>query len=287
MTRQPATPVEIRAATADDTTAIRAVWAANGDDVPEGGVDIVAPYLAHLLATGRVLVAVDGRRVIGFAATVERVGVSHLADLFVLPDRFGQGTGKRLTAAVFGDTRRRTTFASADPRALPLYVRSGMTPLWPNLYLEADSSSLPPPPAGAEFEPAGPDALADLEQSWLGSASLADHHFWAALPESRPFVVHSAGRPVALVHARARRSGRGRSLGRLILAPGADPAPVVLVALHHAAEGGIIGSSVPGPSPALRPLLEAGARITDRDTFLASHAGLFDPTRRISDGGIL
>ena len=91
----------------------------------------------------------------------------------------------------------------------------------------------------------------------------------------------------ALVEARARRSGQGRSLGRLILVPGTDPAPVVLAAFHHAGEGGFIGSCVPGSSPALRPLLEAVARITDRDTFLASHAGLFDPTRRISDGGIL
>jgi len=162
-----------------------------------------------------------------------------------------------------------------------------MTPLWPHLYLEADSSSLPPPAAGVAFEPAASETLAALERGWLGHASLADHRFWTAMPDSRPFIVRAVGRPVALVHARARRSGQGRSIGRLILAPDADPAPVVLAAYQHAGEGGRISSGVPGPHLALRPLLEAGAHIVDRDTFLASHPGLFDSTRRISDGGIL
>jgi hypothetical protein len=36
---------------------------------------------------------------------------------------------------------------------------------------------------------------------------------------------------------------------------------------------------LPGPHPALRPLLDAGARIRDRDTFMASQPDLVDPTR--------
>ncbi len=135
--------VEIRTATGADSAAIVAVWAANGDEIPAGGVDIMTPYLAHLMATGRVLVASDAGGVVGFAAVVERAGVTHLADLFVLPDRFGEGTGGQLLAAVMGDATRRTTFASSDPRALPLYVRNGMIPWWPNLYLDIDSGCLP------------------------------------------------------------------------------------------------------------------------------------------------
>jgi GNAT superfamily N-acetyltransferase len=115
---------QIRSASDADTAGIRAVWAANGDDIPDDGVDILAPYLSHLMRTGRVLVATALNHVVGFGAVVERAGVTHLADLFVLPDRFGQGVGKQLLAALFVDRARRTTFASADPRALPLYVRS-------------------------------------------------------------------------------------------------------------------------------------------------------------------
>ena len=60
----------------------------------------------------------------------------HLADLFVGPT---PRPGHRPAAARRGVRRRpwpRTTFASDDPRALPLYVRAGMPPLWPSLYVE-------------------------------------------------------------------------------------------------------------------------------------------------------
>ena len=279
--------VEIRSATSADTAGIRAIWAANGDEIPDGGVDILTPYLAHLMATGRLLVAADGDALVGFAAVVERAGVIHLADLFVLPARFGEGIGGRLLAAILGDAPRRTTFASSDPRALPLYVRNGMTPWWPNLYLDVDSSCLPPPPPTVACEPASPDTLAELERRWLGAADIHDHRFWASLPDARPFVVTEAGQPLAVVHARSRRTGRDRWINRLILAPEVDPVPVLVAAYHHAAEGGRIGSCLPGPSPALPWLLAASCRIIERDTFMASDPSLFDATRRISDGGIL
>jgi hypothetical protein len=271
--------VAIRPAAGADTAAIHAIWAANGDEIPEGGVDILAPYLAHLMMAGRVLVASVADHVVGFASVVERAGVTHLADLFVLPDRFEQGIGGRLLAAAFGDATRRTTFASSDPRALPLYVRSGMSPLWPNLYLDVDSSRLPPTPPGFVCEPTGPDTLAELERLWLGDANRDDHRFWASLPDARPFVVLEAGRAVAAVHARCRRTGRDRWINRLVLASEVDSVPVLVAAYHHAAEGGRIGSCLPGPNTALRPLLAAGSRIFDQDTFMASQASLFDPPR--------
>ena len=246
----------IRPASDADTAGIRAVWAANGDDIPDGGVDILTPYLAHLMHTGRVVVATAADHVVGFGAVVERAGVTHLADLFVLPDHFGQGIGKQLLAALFGDTTRRTTFASADPRALPLYVRSGMTPLWPNLYLEVDVSRLPAPSPELDCETCRPETVAELEQRWLGAVSVEDHHLWASLPGSSPFVVHSRRRPVAAVHARLRRTGRHRWINRLVLAPEANPVPVLIAAYHHTAEGMPIGSCLPGPSPALRFLLD-------------------------------
>lgn len=276
----------MRSATEADTAAIRAIWAANGDEIPEGGIDLLAPYLAHLMTNGRVLVAADDEHLVGFGAVVERAGVTHLADLFVLPDRFGQGIGGRLLATLFGDSARRTTFASSDPRALPLYVRSGMSPLWPNFYLDVDASSLPQAPSRLVCEPAGPERLTTLEHDWLGTANHDDHRFWASLPDARPFIVLDAGRPVAVAHARCRRTGRDRWINRFVLAAGVDPVPVLVAAYHHAAEGGRIGSCLPGPNPTLHALLAAGARIIDQDTFMASDASLFDPNRRITDGGI-
>ena len=279
--------VEIRSATSADSSAIVAIWAANGDEIADGGADIITPYLAHLMGTGRVVVASDAGAVVGFAAVVERAGVTHLADLFVHPDRFGERIGGRLLATILGDATRRTTFASSDPRALPLYVRNGMIPWWPNLYLDIDSGCLPTPSPGISCDSVSPDAATELEQLWLGTANADDHHFWASLPEARPFVVTDADCPVAVVHARSRRSGRDRWINRLVMAPEADPVAVVVAAYHHAAEGGRIGSCLPGPNPALPSLLAAGCRIIDRDTFMASDPALFDATRRVSDGGIL
>jgi len=290
MSGAPKAGIAVRPAGDAEVAAILAIWAANGDGIPEGGVDLLTPYLTHLMSTGRVLVAAaddHDDELVGFGAVVERAGVTHLADLFVLPDRFGQGIGGRLLDSLFAEAAGRTTFASSDPRALPLYVRSGMTPCWPNLYLEIDSTCLRPPSSRFVCERAGPDTMAELEERWLGAAHFEDHQFWAALPEARPFVVVEAGRSVAAVHARIRRTGSNRWINRVALAPRVDPSAVLVAAYRHAAEGGRIGSCLPGPSPALRPLLESGVRIIDQDTFMASDPSVFDATRRISDGGIL
>jgi GNAT superfamily N-acetyltransferase len=276
----------IRPAAEADTAAIMAIWAANGDEIPEGGADILTPYLAHLMSTGRVLVAEHADGVVGFGAVVVRAGVSHLADLFVLPAWFGKGIGGQLLTAVFGDTPVRTTFASSDPRAMPLYVRAGLIPMWPNLYLDIDSSSLPPPPPMV-CEPADADQLAQLEACWLGASTIGDHRFWASLPDARPFAVLDGDRPVAAVHTRSRRTGHDRWINRLVMAPDSDAAAVLVAAYHHAAEGGRIGSCLPGPNGALYTLLSARARIIDQDTYMASGPSLFNPTLRITDGGIL
>jgi GNAT superfamily N-acetyltransferase len=287
MTSAPGARLVIREAGDADVPSILGIWAANGDTIPEGGVDLLTPYLAHLMSTGRVLVADDEAKIVGFGAVLARAGVTHLADLFVLPERFGQGIGGRLLDRLFAGSAARTTFASSDPRALPLYVRHGLTPSWPNLYLDGDPAALPPNPPGWVCEPAEPDVTIELEQRWLGTAAAEDHRFWAALPEARPFVVLSHGRPVAAAQARIRRSGTGRWINRLVMAPGTDADAVLVAAYRHAGEGRAIGSCLPGPSPALRALLASGMRIIDHDTFMASDPSLFDASRRISDGGIL
>ena len=152
----------IRTATLDDVPAIRAILAAHGNDGPVVHADIVGPYVRHLVVRHRVLVTeVDGTAV-AFGA-VTRAGVAdHLADLFVLPDRLGQGLGRALLAELFAGSGGRTTFASDDPRALPSYVRAGMTPLWVCLYVDGDGGRLPVD-GGLDVRAADPAALASLE----------------------------------------------------------------------------------------------------------------------------
>jgi len=50
----------------------------------------------------------------------------------------------------------------------------------------------------------------------------------------------------------------------------------------------VLRIGVPGPHPALAPLLESGFRITDVDIFVCRSAGMFvDPRRYIPSGGAL
>jgi hypothetical protein len=44
---------------------------------------------------------------------------------------------------------------------------------------------------------------------------------------------------------------------------------------------------MPGPSPVLPVLLEAGFRIDDHDVFMASGPGLVDPLRILPNSGML
>ena len=297
----------IRPATLDDLPAIRAILAAHGNDGPVVVADVVGPYLRHLLGHGRTRVAEiadadgardarrddradaagGGSRIVGFGATIDTGRSVHLADLFVEPERLGQGIGRALLAAVFEGADRRTTFASDDPRALPLYVRAGMVPLWPSLYLQGAARGLPAIPGDIRTEAASADRLAAIELDWTGHDRTADHRHWASAGEADGFVVEAGGRVAAIGSARVRQAAPIRVLDRLVIHRDADPLTATLAALARAGRGGPVFACLLGPHPAVRPLLEAGFRIVDRDQYLASDPDLVDPVRLVPNPGML
>ena len=279
--------VEIRAATLDDVPAIRRLLAAHGDDGPATTVDIVGPYLGHLIEHATALVSERAGEILAFGAGAD-TGVSrHLADLFVRPELLGQGVGQPLLAAVFGDTWPRTTFASADPRAVPLYVRAGMTPLWPCLYLEGSPEGLPAPDPAITITAAASERLAELERAWTGAHRPIDHAFWASQADAEPFAVFQGGQPVALGYARARQASPARVIDRMVVRPGSDPIAPVLAAIRLGARGSAIVVCLLGPNPVLPILLQARFRIIDRDQFMASDPTLVDPIRLLPNPGML
>ena len=278
--------VAIRPATVDDIPSIRTILASHGNDGPVVHGDVVGPYLGHLIGHGRTLVSVSDGEVVGFGATVDAGRGWHLADLFVRVDRLGQGIGRPLLDAVFEGATERSTFASDDPRALPLYVRAGMTPLWPSLYVEGAAAYLGEATSGPRTEPATSAQIAASELAWTGQDRVRDHRFWASQVDADPFVVVDAGEVVALGHARARQASAVRVLDRLVVHPDAEPVSVTFAALRWAARRGPVFTCIQGPSPVLRPLLEAGFRVADRDTYLASREDLIDPARLIPNPGM-
>ena len=278
----------LRAATLDDVPAMDAlVRAANPaptrePPLPEGAMDA---YLRYLVQFGTAAVADLDGEVIGFGVTMFTGRTTHLADLFVAAEYQGQGHGGRLVTAVFGDRWPRTTFASEDPRALPLYVRAGMSPLWPTLYISGDPAALATP-EGIDVERSSVEDVARLDAEWGAVDRSTAVEFWRTLPDVRPYVVSRAGRPVAAFLGRRRLNGVGRVIDRARVAPGEHPTLPLLASVRQAAEGDrLITVAVPGPSPLLPVLLGAGFRIRDRDTFMASEPGLVDPGSEIPNNG--
>ncbi len=279
---------EIRLATVGDLPPIRRILAAHGNDGPIVIADVVGPYVRHLIGRGGAWVAVSGDEPVAFGAAVDTGRGLHLADLFVSPDRLGQGIGKALLEVVLAGSPHRTTFASEDPRALPLYVRAGMTPLWASLYVQGPSAALPPtPPALQVDDPASSDELVALETSWTGVDRDADHAYWSGMPDGDAFVIRDGDAVAAFGYARARQAARIRVLDRLLIHRDADPVATTIAALRRAGRAGPVLACMLGPHPALRPLLDSGFRIVDRDLFLATDPDLADPTRLVPNPGML
>jgi GNAT superfamily N-acetyltransferase len=267
---------------------MRALLAAHGEAPLEpGGEDAAGPYLRHLVDHHRALVTIEADQVVAFGAAVDTGRCRMLSDLFVRPDRLGQGIGRTLLAALLGDGERLATFSSADPRALPSYVRAGMTPRWVNLYLQGLPRDLRDPGAAVSVRPAVPAELAALEARWLGAPRASDHAFWATQTGADPFLVEDDGRPVAFGYARARSSSPARALDRLVVAPAVDPVTPSVAGIVRAGRGRGVQVCVPGPHPVLPILLEAGFRIVDQDQFLASHPDIVDPVRLLPNPGLL
>ncbi len=291
----------LRPATTDDVPAIARVAAACDEPIETPGVP-GSPYAEHLLARGTVVVADSDGVVVGYGAAVPVGTWRHVTDLFVHPAARGRGWGRALLANVLLGAPAATTFASDDPRALPVYVRAGLRALWPILYLEGRAARLADPGLRVRSVPAAEAAA--TERSFSGIDRSADHAYWGTRRGAVPFLVLDGDDPVGAGCAVHRRGRPGRWLPHLAIAPGADAVAVAVAAVHATAAGGPAshaatdadarGSSahatsvcVPGPHPALPVLLDAGFKVVDRDIFLATAPDFVDPERLLPDPSLL
>jgi GNAT superfamily N-acetyltransferase len=281
------TETQLRNATQADWPAIAAVARATGQDEEWAGAD--PAYLEYLEAHGRLLVALQDGALAGFGAT-RRIGtgpaaVSMLCDLFVDPGTHGRGVGQAVLAELWGNEPRRMTFSSLHAHALPLYTRFGVDAWWPLLYLAGEVAALRAP-AGWAASPSEAGQVAAAEQRWTGVDRAADHRAWAARPYGQPALVWRDG--TALAAGTVAGPGDEYGIVHLAAAPevsdaGARDAVLTLLAGLPAlgAPGGQARVCLPAPHPAVRPLLEAGWRVTDKDLFMASEPGLLDPRRAV------
>ncbi len=269
----------VRPAAERDLDAIRAVANAYGnlDTWPRR-----PDYLDHELATGTLAVSEEGGEVTGFGGALARGGIVHLADLFVHPQRLGRGIGRALLDEILPPASERVTFASRDPRALPLYVGFGMSPLAPLLYMEgtaAQARALADP--GLTLVEAEPAQISDLDRDASGRDRLQDLDFLRGAG-ARSFVVQRDGATVGYGVCRLAAPGGASTayLGPSGVTTSADAIPTALALVRWTA-GHSQKVMIPafGPSPLVRELLDAGFFVEDVDTFMASREGLIDMRR--------
>jgi GNAT superfamily N-acetyltransferase len=212
------------------------------------------------LREGALWVAHEGGAVAGFAGVMRHGEIAHLADLFVARDRLGEGIGRRLLDAALPRAGVRIAFASGDVRALPLYVRAGLRPLAPLIYLEGRST------AGGECARV---AVGDVAERDAAASGRERPELLAFLAEAGAYAL-AGERPGA--YAIVRPAPAGAWLGPAAAEPGE------LLAFTRAATAahGSARLAVCGPNPALEALLATGFRLLGTDTFMASRPDVLD-----------
>jgi GNAT superfamily N-acetyltransferase len=290
----------VRPASAGD---LEALWSIRYADEVAGDPDPPQPgpvpaYLRHVLATGRLLVAERDGKAVGFAGLVRRGETAFLTDLFVDPTRQSGAIGRTLLQAIPPDGGATlSTLSSTDPRALALYTRAGMRPRWPNVLLEAESAKLGQlVPAGIEIVEAEADdpAFVEWDAKASGRPRPQDVAFWLREEAGIPLWLRRAGEVIGYAIVRL---GAGRlwhseavTIGPTGVRRVEDAAGCVVAVVDWArSRGSFLEIAVPGPHPALAPLLEARFRIVYVETFCAGDAdgASIDPGRYVGSGGDL
>lgn len=291
--------VAIRAATEADLDNVYDVFYRDqvGDtpDPPPGGA--LPSFLKHLLNTGEMRVAERDGRIVGFAALITRGGVAYLAELFVRAEEQSAGIGKRLLAAVLpADGRTACTVSSADPRALALYVRAGLTPRWPLNWLRAHTAWLDPFPCGdvEVVEAKGGDPELVRWDAEIGRRYRPEEHRYWIEEGAIPVWFERSNARIGYGYLQTRSGSALWSRDAITIGPlgtrnASDAADAVCAAVELArTRRAVVRLAIPGPHPALPALLAAGLRITDVCTFVsAPTVDLLDPTRYLPSDDFL
>ena len=278
--------MNLRPARPEDVPAIDAVMTSVGEPMEWPGLP-GWPYLEHLVSRARVAVAEIDDTIVGFGGSigVRSDDVRFVTDLYVEPSWHGRGVGQALLADILSGTREALTFSSGNPNALPVYVRQGMRPWWPVLYLAGTLGQVLP--ERIEAVASSIEETARLSMLWSGVDRTADFRHYAELPDAAGYVILDEGGAAAVCWAARDPEDPGRFVYHATIGPDADPTRAALAIWAAASAGGRLLAGVPGPHPALATLLEAGARIEDRDTFCATDPGLLDPARILPNPGLL
>ncbi len=291
---------QIRNATAADLPRVAQIWyeGVGGGQPAAPALRGVPSLYAHELDAGELSVLEEDGQVVAFASVVHRGGIAFLADLFVAAAARSRGHGQRLLrASLPRDDRTCCTVSSNDPRALPLYIRSGLRPRWPLVQLRLPAPTMERLGAGLVRV-----VEAELDDPWLGRWDTAlggrdrprDRRYWAARRGGVPLWCRRQAQTVGYAIVQTVSDdvldrADVVTVGPMGVRDGRDAVECVAAVVEWArGRGRPIRISLLGPHPALAPLLRAGARIASVETFCANaDAPFVDPLCYVPSGGDL
>jgi GNAT superfamily N-acetyltransferase len=260
--------LQIERATAEHLDGVRAIAADYGnlDEWPD------RPDVLDFELRERALwVALEDGAVTGYAGVLRHGGITHLADLFVARQRRGGGIGRQLLEAALPRDGVRITFASGDERALPLYLRAGLRPLAPLLYLEGAARG-----RSARVRRV---AIADL----VGSDAAASGR---ARPQVLDFLAEAGAYGLTAEPAGAYAVVRPAPAGAWLGPACAGTDELLALAAAATAAHGSVKLAICGPHPGLPRLLDAGFRLWAGDTYMSSHTGALDVERYLPEADL-
>jgi hypothetical protein len=216
------------------------------------------PVVEHFASTAAEdWVAEDENgQVVGWSQSVERDGVLYLTYFWVDPDVQSRGVGRGLLARSFpvGRGRARIIDATQDPRALSLYLRSGVRFLSTSVAFRGTSSTSQIS-TDLEIQPVAPDhhstaarSVFELEREVLGHGRNEEIRY---LLEDRPvFLARRAGHVVGMAFGASRvvpAREKGRETGPMCALDPADLPALIATVENDAVENGIsdLGFQVP------------------------------------------
>jgi GNAT superfamily N-acetyltransferase len=248
--------------------------------------------LRHVFETGTMYVAEEEGTILAFAGAITRSSITFLTDLFVRPHIQSSGLGKTLLSHVLlAEQPIHCTMSSTDLRAQALYTRLGMQPLSPNYNLQwqrrADEELSQ---VALEVEvieaQAGSPALLEWDTQISGRSRPQDHVFWTERQQGIPLWFRRQGTTLGYCYARLDAetplTSKKWVVGPLGVSAPEYAAECVLAAtiwVQQRAAEVRVRIDVPGPHPALAPLLERGFQIIYVETFQSSAATPFFDAR--------
>jgi len=288
----------IREATASDLPSIYRIFLEGeieqGATVPP--ISKIPMFLRHELQSGHMVICKEDDEVTGFATTITRGEMMYLAELFVRSDRQSGGAGKLLLRHVLKGADGICTLSSADPKAMALYIRAGMRPLWPNLWLRRDVATETAPSLD-NLDVIAHEAFANDPEliGWDHGSSKrrreADHAYWIETG-AVPFWFTRDHERIGYGYLQTRNESSlwlqdAITIGPLGAKTPEDAAACLLCAAEMATRrANVVRVAVPGPHQGLRPLLEAGFRITSVETYMESKPYGLDPRLYIGSGDL-